>query len=144
MAALKDHWASKEPGSAAIVTRVEFGLLPRLVEYSLLLAFKAFPLGRARARSLDLQWLLSLAGTRSIERALDFTKPRSKIVVIAATGQIPEGVLSSIGKQVSIGGSDEEGALARLASDYGFTKKALETYSCEELAIERSVLSLFE
>jgi len=136
--------ALKQPADAAILTRCEFGVLPRLVEYSFLLAFKSFQLGRGRAKSLGLEWLLFLAGTRSIEKALDFTQPRSRRVMLASSAELPPELLASLGRPFEPPEHEKQEWISFLCKEYGFSKKALETYSCEDLAVERSTLSLFE
>jgi hypothetical protein len=144
LALLKSGWSSKEPERAALVTRSEFGFLPRLVEYSFLLAFKSFPLGKARARTLELEWLLHLAATRSIDRALELTRPRTSKVALATSAELPAELLAGLGAPYEPSPHEREASLAKLAELYAFPALALEAYPLEDLAVERSVLSLLE
>lgn len=135
---------SQKGPHAALLTTCEFGLLPRVLEYSLLLTFKAFQLQQARARTLDLEWLRLLAGTRSIEQALAFTRPSSNQVMVASSWPLSREVLAALGKPIPPSQSQRQAWQAHLAQAYGFPPEAIRTYSLEDLAIERVVLSLLE
>ncbi|MCL5011617.1 MAG: hypothetical protein M1594_01850 [Candidatus Marsarchaeota archaeon] len=96
----------------AIVVKPELGYSEKLLDYSYFIAFKCFR-KKTHAKTLEMEWLKTLACTKSIERAVEFTKPEKK-ACIASPVKINKSVLNLIG--VSYKGKKN---LEKLAKVYG-------------------------
>ncbi|HEV8289950.1 MAG TPA: hypothetical protein VGQ00_03305 [Candidatus Norongarragalinales archaeon] len=122
-----------------IVLRPELACFDALLDYSLFLAYKAFQLGKQRARDLSIQWLLYLAATQHVDKALQFTTPNGRVFAIASDKKIDAKTLKQIGKEKAF--TCPAHAKKEIAKHYGVTGKALERYAPEELIREKIAIA---
>lgn len=127
--------------SAAIILRSEYAVCPRFVEYAFLQAFKSFELGRASAKTLELEWLCKLALTSNVANALKKTRPESKCFVLAAVNMpLSTEQLCKIGSQCCSTPTFLRAGEKFLKEKYGITEAALKNYSLEEMLIETAAV----
>jgi len=123
------------PQALAIVVRKSFGC-SKLLYFSLFLSLKSFQMGKAAAKTPELEWLCRLVCTHNVSSALKATAPASgEEVAIASTVAFPVTLQKELGvvRKVSCKDCDRD----FLSSFYGLSKQALSKYNLCDLSMEK-------
>ncbi len=116
----------------AIIVKPELGYSEKLLDYSYFIAFKCFR-KKSHAKTFEIEWLNAIACTKSIEKAVGFTRPGKK-ACIASPVKINKSVLNQIGVFYK-----EKKTIEKLARVYGLRidKKKVESAVEQKICISK-------
>jgi tRNA threonylcarbamoyladenosine modification (KEOPS) complex Cgi121 subunit len=127
------------PGGLAVVVRKSFGC-SKLLYFSLFLSLKSFQMGKAAAKTPELEWLCRLACTSNVSSALRDTAPRKgEAVAIASTAAFPAKLQKELG--VTGKASCKDCDVKFLSEYYGLSSESLSKYRLCELSKEKMAIA---
>ena len=129
----------KTQASPFVLTTPEIGFLERFLKYTLFLTYKS--LQQESPLRPDILWLCRIACTNNIDRALDFTKPAGKKVVLTSEEELSKSTIAAVGKAYEPTAAERKEAEKTLQKKFGLSDAALKEYALEDLLIEKAAVA---
>ncbi|NYZ75191.1 hypothetical protein H0O03_02915 [Candidatus Micrarchaeota archaeon] len=130
----------KTQASPFVLTTPEIGFFERFLKYTLFLTYKSLQQESASLRP-DILWLCKIAGTKNIDRALEFTRPTGKKVALTSEEELSASALAAVGKTFEPTAAERKKAEKTLQKKFEVSDAALKEYALEDLLIEKAAVA---
>ncbi len=126
----------------AIAIRPELALLRVFISFGFGKAQEDFGKKKNAANAFPIEWLLRIACTRSIKKAIEFCTPDSDAIGVVGERPIPKKILAKIGRRYKTRLNGK--MLGEVANQYGISRISLVKYPLEKLLEEKCIVSFLE